>query len=219
HHHVYEDYKLLHRDISAGNVLILPRLVEDPHGKEVVQWHGLLTDWELAKPYLDDRSEEKARQPERTLAKKLLEDMANPPNGDMEVPFNNPALPRFTSDLEDWGSPPVDAVPPREATVPPTEETRALTALLDKHNWVLDLFLDVRRLLMIPPSEWVGTWVIQDQLVGYEHSFILMKKVATTFQTGTRGTDKGANKCPRNAGSNFTTSSSQLPDTDSSGLS
>lgn len=64
---MYEKHQLLHRDISAGNVLILPRLVKDHQGKETVQWFGLLTDWELAKAYLKNRSDEKARQPERTV--------------------------------------------------------------------------------------------------------------------------------------------------------
>lgn len=67
---MYRKYELLHRDISAGNVLILPRL-EVKDGKEVVRWHGVLTDWELAKPYLKVRDREKARQPERTVRRRV----------------------------------------------------------------------------------------------------------------------------------------------------
>ncbi|OJT03231.1 hypothetical protein TRAPUB_6195 [Trametes pubescens] len=67
HHQVYIKHGLLHRDISAGNVLILPRLVPGPEdGTEVLEWRGVLTDWELAKPYVAESDEEKARQPERT---------------------------------------------------------------------------------------------------------------------------------------------------------
>ncbi|KAI0631829.1 hypothetical protein C8Q77DRAFT_1074780 [Trametes polyzona] len=62
----YERKGLLHRDISAGNVLILPRVGTNRAGKEVVSWHGVLTDWELAKEIQEDASQAKARQPERT---------------------------------------------------------------------------------------------------------------------------------------------------------
>ncbi|OJT11721.1 hypothetical protein TRAPUB_11783 [Trametes pubescens] len=158
---------------------------------------------------------------ESRLAEELLEDTVNPPNSDTELLPDDPALPRFMSGRKNWVSQPVHAAPPaaRNAAVAPTDETRELAALLDTHTWVLDLFLDVRCPPMTPPFEWAGTWVVQDQLVGYEPRIVLMEKVATTFQTGTRGTNEGANKRPRNAGSNFATSSSQLPDTDSSGLS
>ncbi|EIW53065.1 uncharacterized protein TRAVEDRAFT_53480 [Trametes versicolor FP-101664 SS1] len=346
HHYVYEKHQLLHRDISAGNVLILPRLVKDQQGKEIVQWRGVLTDWELAKTYLVKRSDEKARQPERTgtwqfmsvayvnsqwtqpisvadalesffhvmiffairflphtfssptkfveqyfdtfwdlgndvrecslwkitamrhgvfesgteeleflktdrrqgnpfnaligeilepfkarytilryesrLAKQLLRSTANPPDSAAEAPVDDPTLPRFLSDVKDWRRPPISAAPVRKPTklVPPTQEIRDLAALLDDHQWVLGLFADIRCPPMTEPSEWGGTWVVQDQLVGYEPRMLLMKKGATTQQTGTSGsrigTDDGANKRPRNAGSNFASSSNQLPDTDSS---
>ncbi|KAI0357239.1 hypothetical protein OH77DRAFT_146372 [Trametes cingulata] len=48
HYWAYERHKLLHRDVSAGNILILPRLVTDQSGVELVEWCGILTDWELA---------------------------------------------------------------------------------------------------------------------------------------------------------------------------
>ncbi|KAI1781857.1 hypothetical protein LXA43DRAFT_593685 [Ganoderma leucocontextum] len=43
--------RLLHRDISGGNMLIYPnvRLEDDGKGESMV-WTGILTDWELAKP-------------------------------------------------------------------------------------------------------------------------------------------------------------------------
>ncbi|KAI0357251.1 hypothetical protein OH77DRAFT_1451546 [Trametes cingulata] len=66
HYWAYTRHKLLHRDISAGNILILPMLGKSPAGKEVVGWRGLLTDWELAKPLPREGKNDVARQPERT---------------------------------------------------------------------------------------------------------------------------------------------------------
>lgn len=162
---------------------------------------------------------------ESRLAKQLLRSTANPPDSAAEAPVDDPTLPRFLSESdEDWesGSPSDPAGPLCKAATltPPTQETRDLAALLDTHNWVLRLFKNVRRPPMTPPSEWVGTLVVQDQLVNYEPRIMLMRRVTTTQQTGTFGsrieTDDGANKRPRNAGSNFASSSNQLPETDSS---
>ncbi|KAI0645123.1 hypothetical protein C8Q79DRAFT_1119866 [Trametes meyenii] len=68
HHIAYRDHSLLHRDISAGNVIIRPTLVDDPQnpGMKKVMWNGVLTDWELAKVVPKDGSQQRARQPERT---------------------------------------------------------------------------------------------------------------------------------------------------------
>ncbi|KAM5541531.1 hypothetical protein V8D89_004721 [Ganoderma adspersum] len=51
--------RLLHRDISSGNILIYPkvRLDEDGKGQSIV-WTGMLTDWEFAKPMETERSSE-----------------------------------------------------------------------------------------------------------------------------------------------------------------
>ncbi|KAI0368182.1 hypothetical protein BV20DRAFT_948573 [Pilatotrama ljubarskyi] len=65
HHWAYARYNLLHRDVSAGNVLILPTLRMSASGREVVVWRGLLTDWELAKSVAEAEND-RARQPERT---------------------------------------------------------------------------------------------------------------------------------------------------------
>ncbi|KAI0636344.1 hypothetical protein C8Q77DRAFT_1072092 [Trametes polyzona] len=64
----YEKLRLLHRDISAGNVLILPRLESVSPGSDelTVVWDGILTDWELAKVVPSGASMESPRQPERT---------------------------------------------------------------------------------------------------------------------------------------------------------
>ncbi|KAI0641592.1 hypothetical protein C8Q79DRAFT_929651 [Trametes meyenii] len=68
HYMAYRDHGLLHRDISAGNVIIRPILVDDPEnpGIKKVAWNGVLTDWELAKVVPKDGSQQRARQPERT---------------------------------------------------------------------------------------------------------------------------------------------------------
>ncbi|EIW53024.1 uncharacterized protein TRAVEDRAFT_75206 [Trametes versicolor FP-101664 SS1] len=58
--------KIVHRDVSGGNMLILPRTFYHPASKrKVIQWLGVLADWELSKP-VDDKSPPRARQPERT---------------------------------------------------------------------------------------------------------------------------------------------------------
>ncbi|RPD59339.1 hypothetical protein L226DRAFT_617315 [Lentinus tigrinus ALCF2SS1-7] len=69
HFHAVKDAKLLHRDISAGNILIYPKIVcvkdpNVPHRRRFqIKFTGLLADWEMAKP-ID--TEQKQRQPERT---------------------------------------------------------------------------------------------------------------------------------------------------------
>ncbi|KAI0354473.1 hypothetical protein OH77DRAFT_1504825 [Trametes cingulata] len=66
HYLAYARYNLLHRDVSAGNVLILPMLVTGQDGAKRVRWRGVLTDWELAKRVAEEDENEVARQPERT---------------------------------------------------------------------------------------------------------------------------------------------------------
>ncbi|CDO76373.1 hypothetical protein BN946_scf185011.g37 [Trametes cinnabarina] len=70
----YEQHRLLHRDVSAGNLIIQPSLSSavDANGMKKVEWHGIITDWELAKtvPAQGEHSltkpQERPRQPERT---------------------------------------------------------------------------------------------------------------------------------------------------------
>ena len=57
---------VLHRDISGGNILIVPRVYENDKGAFVV-WLGLLTDWEMSKPTSNTLTPARARQPERTV--------------------------------------------------------------------------------------------------------------------------------------------------------
>ncbi|KAI0636357.1 hypothetical protein C8Q77DRAFT_1270422 [Trametes polyzona] len=71
HWHAYRCLRLLHRDVSAGNILIHPRLqpVDSDSAEEGslrVEWSGILTDWELAKYVPEETSKESPRQPERT---------------------------------------------------------------------------------------------------------------------------------------------------------
>ncbi|KAI1781850.1 hypothetical protein LXA43DRAFT_1054317 [Ganoderma leucocontextum] len=47
----YPKTRLLHCDISGGNILICPTIRRDPTGKNpMVVWTGILSDWELSKP-------------------------------------------------------------------------------------------------------------------------------------------------------------------------
>ncbi|KAI0808321.1 hypothetical protein C8Q74DRAFT_1213976 [Fomes fomentarius] len=67
HADAYEKCRLIHRDISSGNILILPVLVRTPGTEELrVVWVGILSDWELSKPMAESLDKERARQPERT---------------------------------------------------------------------------------------------------------------------------------------------------------
>lgn len=58
----YRNAKILHRDVSIGNMLIVEREVGGPDGSKL-QRRGLLTDWELSKS-LDENDQ---RQPHRTV--------------------------------------------------------------------------------------------------------------------------------------------------------
>ena len=61
---------ILHRDISGGNILIYPKIVQDPDnpGCNIVMMNGLLTDWELSKDIKVKGRARRARQPERTVS-------------------------------------------------------------------------------------------------------------------------------------------------------
>ena len=59
---------LLHRDISSGNILILPTFETTEEGTELrVAWRGILCDWELSKSIAQSENDEMARQPEQTV--------------------------------------------------------------------------------------------------------------------------------------------------------
>lgn len=39
----------MHRDVSGGNIVILPKIVSQSDKSRVVMWSGMLIDWELAR--------------------------------------------------------------------------------------------------------------------------------------------------------------------------
>ncbi|TBU40240.1 hypothetical protein BD309DRAFT_361855 [Dichomitus squalens] len=62
----YPGPKLLHRDISGGNILIYPRVRRDKNGQNpVMAWTGILSDWELSKPIDVQEPASRATQAER----------------------------------------------------------------------------------------------------------------------------------------------------------
>ncbi|EJF59438.1 hypothetical protein DICSQDRAFT_181948 [Dichomitus squalens LYAD-421 SS1] len=61
HRQAVERCRILHRDVSAGNILILPTIKSG-----WIYWTGILSDWELSKFLPADEAELKARQPHRT---------------------------------------------------------------------------------------------------------------------------------------------------------
>ncbi|CDO74884.1 hypothetical protein BN946_scf185004.g34 [Trametes cinnabarina] len=82
HSLAYVKHGLLHRDVSAGNVIIRISLsaTVNENGSRKVEWHGVLTDWELAKAVQAQEANREAqeqtmaamprqwpRQPERTV--------------------------------------------------------------------------------------------------------------------------------------------------------
>lgn len=67
---VESPHRILHRDISTGNLLIIPRVIIDQVNKtRTVVWKGILTDWELGKQLPADEDDvEVMRQPSRTVS-------------------------------------------------------------------------------------------------------------------------------------------------------
>ncbi|TBU21260.1 hypothetical protein BD311DRAFT_772379, partial [Dichomitus squalens] len=57
--------KLLHRDVSAGNILIYPTVMKT-RGIYWLKWSGLLADWELSRAVHEPDTPRRPRQPERT---------------------------------------------------------------------------------------------------------------------------------------------------------
>ncbi|KAI0806731.1 hypothetical protein C8Q74DRAFT_1189652 [Fomes fomentarius] len=56
---------ILHRDVSGGNILILPVWKDTADGPEI-KWVGILADWEMSKPLDSVVVSLRPRQPERT---------------------------------------------------------------------------------------------------------------------------------------------------------
>ncbi len=66
HWKAYTDTNILHRDISGGNILIVPAFVksrtQDRSGW-AIEWKGLLADWEMSKPLSSGYSPTRAERP------------------------------------------------------------------------------------------------------------------------------------------------------------
>ena len=63
HETAYKKCKYMHRDVSAGNLLIWPQFIRREDGKCGVLWRGLLADWEMA-THSDTK---KAMEPQRVV--------------------------------------------------------------------------------------------------------------------------------------------------------
>ncbi|KAI1786097.1 hypothetical protein LXA43DRAFT_79682 [Ganoderma leucocontextum] len=57
--------QILHRDISDANIVILPKIATARGNQSILNWTGILTDWETSKP-MDMQPRARARQPEHT---------------------------------------------------------------------------------------------------------------------------------------------------------
>ena len=68
HEEAYTKANIMHRDISVGNILLIP-CGEHPVDKQPL-YKGMLTDWELSKRL--EQSEQDPRQPDRTVRLFLL---------------------------------------------------------------------------------------------------------------------------------------------------
>ncbi|PIL32483.1 hypothetical protein GSI_05186 [Ganoderma sinense ZZ0214-1] len=56
---------ILHRDISDSNIIILPKVAASRNNTWILDWTGILTDWETSRP-IDKQPGAGARQPEHT---------------------------------------------------------------------------------------------------------------------------------------------------------
>ncbi|KAI0808328.1 hypothetical protein C8Q74DRAFT_1232831 [Fomes fomentarius] len=80
HADAYEKCKLIHHDISSGNLLILPVLARTPGEADLrVVWTGILSDWEISKPVAESGDAGRARKSQRIgtlkyMASALLKD-------------------------------------------------------------------------------------------------------------------------------------------------
>ncbi|TBU36793.1 hypothetical protein BD309DRAFT_995444 [Dichomitus squalens] len=68
-----EAYRLdtIHHDISAGNLLLYPKVEDRDPGRRVLRWVGLLTDWEFSEKIDEPRLGRRAERP----AVELIDDL------------------------------------------------------------------------------------------------------------------------------------------------
>lgn len=62
----HPDLKILHRDIGGGNILLYPRVVVENEIRRL-RWRGILIDWEVSRPIIEEGAPSIPRQPERTV--------------------------------------------------------------------------------------------------------------------------------------------------------
>ncbi|KAJ8496357.1 hypothetical protein ONZ51_g1142 [Trametes cubensis] len=63
HQEAVEKANIAHRDVSSGNILILPSVTPE---RKKITWNGLLTDWELSKPIHEAEPLIRPHKPPRT---------------------------------------------------------------------------------------------------------------------------------------------------------
>ena len=70
HEHALKNCRIMHRDVSAGNILIIFSIIPPSSEEELytIVMKGLLSDWELAKVIPETNSAVFASQPERTVS-------------------------------------------------------------------------------------------------------------------------------------------------------
>ncbi|KAI1788211.1 hypothetical protein LXA43DRAFT_648708 [Ganoderma leucocontextum] len=78
------EIRILHRDISSGNMLIYPKVRRDEDTQKCsIVWTGLLTDWELSRPVNDVQTPSRTSQADRMgtyqfMSVNLLSNFSNP---------------------------------------------------------------------------------------------------------------------------------------------
>ncbi|OBZ73997.1 hypothetical protein A0H81_06315 [Grifola frondosa] len=84
HEDAVTNARVLHRDISSGNMLMYPLQVTSREGVTQYVWTGLLNDWELSKPIAPPGTPDVARRDGRTgtwqfMSSAILDDKARRP--------------------------------------------------------------------------------------------------------------------------------------------
>ncbi|KAI1786103.1 hypothetical protein LXA43DRAFT_1035102 [Ganoderma leucocontextum] len=79
----HPETRLLHCDISGGNIMIYPKIRQDKEGTNPLVWTGILSDWELSKPVDSLEAASKATQADRMgtyefMSVNLLNHIAKP---------------------------------------------------------------------------------------------------------------------------------------------
>ena len=59
--------RLLHCDVSSGNIMIYPKVKHDRAGEASLVWTGILSDWELSRPVDDQNAPPRTTQAHRLV--------------------------------------------------------------------------------------------------------------------------------------------------------